>query len=154
MLYAGNASKVKNMLSEDRIKVMTKLAVSEKKHGKENEIASKYYKGDYISYHMIWTGIMATIAYGLGLLLYFGLNFERYMAKMHKMNLPEQGKVVVVLYIICLVAMLTVSYFVYRRKYAQAQNCLKEYCAQMRQLEKIYNNGRHKSHVRQKREEV
>lgn len=142
------------MLSEDKIKVMTKLAVFEKEHGKENEIASKYYKSDYISYHMIWTGIMTTVAYGLGLLLYFGLNFEQYMAKMHTMNLPEQGKVIVALYAICLVAMLTISYFVYKRKYAQAQKCLKEYCAQMHELEKIYNSTRHRSHVRQKREEI
>lgn len=141
------------MLSEDRIRVMTRLAVFEKEHGKENEIASKYYKSDYISYHMIWTGIMTTIAFVLGLLLYFGLNFEHYMEKMHTMNLPEQGKIIVVLYVICLIAMLMISYFIYRKKYMQAQKCLKKYCAQLHELEKIYNREGRKSHMRQKQEE-
>lgn len=141
------------MLNEDRIKVMTGLAVFEKEHGKENEIASRYYKGDYISYHMIWTAIMSTIAFGLGLLLFFGLNFETYMEKMHTMNLLEQGKNIVVLYVVFLVVMLTIAYFWYRNRYRRAKKGLQVYCDKLHDLEKIYNSEIHREHSRPKQED-
>lgn len=141
------------MLNEDRIKVMTDLAVFEKKHGRENEIAARYYKGDYISYNLIWTAIMSTIAFGLGLLLFFGVNFETYMAQMHKMDLPQQGKNIVVLYVVFMAVMLTVSYFVYRRRYMQAKKGLKKYCDKLHELEKIYNEELHREHSRPKQED-
>lgn len=144
------------MLNEERIKVMTRLAVFEKEHGKENEIASKFYKNDYISYHMIWTGIMTTLAYGLGLLLFFLLNYESYMEQMHKMNLFEQGKILIILYICVLVIMETVAWIVYKRKYAAALKSLKEYCDRLHQLERIYNQERHREreYMKQKQEDM
>lgn len=141
------------MLNEDRIKVMTDLAVFEKKHGRENEIASRYYKGDYISYNMIWSAIMSTIAFGIGLLLFFGINFETYMEQMHKMNLPQQGKNIIILYVVFLTIMLTISYFVYRRRYMRARKGLKKYCDKLHELEKIYNEELHREHSRPKQED-
>lgn len=140
------------MLSEDRIKVMTRLAVFEKEHAKENEIASKFYKNDYVSYHMIWTGVTTTIAYGLCLLLFFLLNFESYMNKMHTMNLLEQGKIIIILYICAMVFMLTVAWFFYRKKYESAKKRLKEYCNRLHDLEKIYNEERYREYTKHRQE--
>ncbi len=139
------------MLSEDRIKVMTKLAVFEKEHGKENEIASKFYKNDYVSYNMIWTGVMTTIAYGLGLVVFFWLNFEGYMEHMHTMHLVEQGKIMIVLYLCVLAVMLILSWFLYRKRYVNARKGLKEYCDKLHELEKIYNQE-HREYMRQRQE--
>lgn len=140
------------MLNEDRIKVMTRLAVFEKEHGRENEIASRFYKADYISYYMIWTGIMTTIAYVLGLGLFFALNFERYMENMHKMHLWEQGKIMIAIYVIILTAMLMLSWFIYRRRYKKAKKGLEEYCDLLHELEKIYNSERHREHIKTRQE--
>lgn len=136
------------MLNEERIHAMTKLAVFEQEHGKENEIASKFYKSDYVSYQMIWTGIMTTIAFALGIALYLGLNFEEYLSNMHKMDLIGQGKIVVVLYLAVLVFMLIVSWFLFRKRYRDAQKTLKEYCDKLRELERIYNSERHKDYTK------
>lgn len=140
------------MLNEDRIRVMTKLAVLEQEHGKENEIASKFYKNDYVSYNMIWTGIMTTIAFGLGLLLFFLLNFEGYMERMHTMDLVAQGKIVIMLYICVLAFMLILSWFIYRKRYVNARKGLKEYCDTLHLLEKIYNQERHREHTKHRQE--
>lgn len=139
------------MLNEDRIKVMTRLAVCEKAHGKEYEIASRYYKNDYISYNMIWTAVMTTIAYALCLLLYFLLNFEGYMEHMHTMNLLEQGKIIIILYLCVLSVMLIISWFLYRRRYIRAHRELKKYCEQLHDLEKIYNQE-HRDYMKQRQE--
>lgn len=137
------------MLNEERIKVMTRLAVFEKEHGKENAVASKFYKSDYIGYNMLWTAIMTTIAYALGLALFFALNFEEYMAKLHKMNLIEQAKIVIVLYVMILTVMLMISYFLYRKRYHKAQKGLKKYCGMLHDLEKLYNSERHREKTKQ-----
>lgn len=141
------------MLNEDRIRVMTRLAAFEKKHEKEIEIASTYYKGDYISYRVIWTGIMTTIAFMLGLGLYFAINFEYYMANMHKMNLVSKGQVVIILYIVCMAVMLSISFFVYRTRYRHAQKCVDEYIKRLRELERNYNNEKRREDLRRKQEE-
>lgn len=140
------------MLSEDKIRVMTRLAVFEKEHGKENEVASRFYKNDYISYHMIWAGIMTTIAYGFGLLLFFLLNFDKYMGQMHTMDLVKQGKMMALIYVCVLVVMLTISWFVYKKRYAEAQKYLNQYCDELRELEKIYNKELKREHMRLKQE--
>lgn len=140
------------MLNEDRIKVMTRLAVFEKEHDKEIEIASKFYKSDYVSYNMIWTGVITTIAYCLGLALFFGLNFEGYMEHMHTMNLVEQGKIMIIIYVCVLTVMVTAAWIFYRRKYNKAQRDLKEYCNRLKELEKIYNQERHREYTKLKQE--
>lgn len=142
------------MLNEERIRAMTKLAVFEQEHGRENEIASKFYKNDYVSYQMIWTGIMTTIAFVLGTALYLGLNLEEYLNSMHTMDLIGQGKIAVVLYLAILVFMLIVSWFLYRKRYRNAQKSLKEYCEKLRELERIYNSERHKDYTKQKQEDM
>lgn len=139
------------MLNEDRIRVMTRLAAFEKEHAKENESASRFYKGDYISYNMIWAGIMATIAFLCGLGIFFFLNFDTYMANMHKMDLFGQGKIIIMLYIVFLAAVLTISYFIYRKRYLTAQKRLNEYCGMLHDLERIYNNERHREYTNQGR---
>ena len=144
------------MLSEDRIKVMTKLAVFEKEHGKENEIASHYYKSDYISYHMIWTAIATTGAYLLMLVLYFAVNFDNYMENMHKMKLGDMaalGKNMIFLYIVLMVLMLMSSFFFYRKKYRSAQKGLEEYCRRLHDLERIYNSRRPKKRTTVRQED-
>lgn len=135
------------MLNEDRIKVMTKLAIFEKEHGKENEIASKFYKGDYVSYYMVWTGVMTTIAYLLGLVGFFILNFEKYMENMHMMDLWGQAKIIISFYIGIVTAMVMISYFVYRKRYKNAQKRLQKYCDLLHDLEKNYNNERYKEYT-------
>lgn len=141
------------MLNEDRIKEMTKLAVFEKEHEQEKEIAINYYRKDYVSYHMIWCGIMTTIAYFFCLVLYFALNYEDYMAHMHTMDLVNQGKIIVILYIILLVVMVTISYFIYKKRYKDAQRWMKEYCRRLHELERLYNSERHREYSKQKQED-
>lgn len=142
------------MLNEERIRVMTKLAVFEQEHGKENKIASRFYKSDYVSYQMIWTGIMTTIAFVLGITLYLGLNIEQYLNHMHQMDLIGQAKIVIVLYLSVLALMLIVSWFLFRKKYKNAQKTLKEYCDKLRELEHIYNSERHKDYTKRKQEDI
>lgn len=58
---------------------MTRLAVFETEKGRQADIASHYYKNDYISYHLIWTAIAATFAYILIVGLFVFCRMEYYI---------------------------------------------------------------------------
>lgn len=67
------------MLNEDKVRQMTRLAVFETEKGRQADIASHYYKNDYISYHLIWTAIAATFAYILIVGLFVFCRMEYYI---------------------------------------------------------------------------
>lgn len=126
------------MLNEDRIKLMTKLAIYEEKEGKEHIKVGSYYKNDYLSIHLIWTGITTTIAYALIVLLWVGYKIEYFMENIHKMNLPALGRGILLGYILFLIAFLVIAYFIYSRRYQRAKRSLKKYNNQLRTLDKMY----------------
>ncbi len=61
------------MLNNDRIRLMTKLAIYENKEGKEDIRLSKYYKMDYVRLEMIKSIIFVSIAYVLvaGMIIFY-----------------------------------------------------------------------------------
>lgn len=67
------------MLNEDKVRQMTRLAVFETEKGRQADIASHYYKNDYISYHLIWTAIASTFAYILIVGLFVFCRMEYYI---------------------------------------------------------------------------
>lgn len=135
------------MLDEDKIRVMTKLAVFEKKEEDTLQIASKYYKYDYISYSMIWTAIATTISFVLGVALYLFCRMDYYINNIQKINLVKMGVLLLIIYLIILAFFEVFSFFYYRKKYSCSEKKIKKYCAGLKELEKIYN----KEHLRQTR---
>lgn len=135
------------MLDEDKIRVMTKLAVFEKEKGPQTEIASRYYKNDYISYHMIWTAISATLSFIFIVGLFVFCRMEYYINHLQDLNFVSVAIVLGVVYICYLLFFEILAFFIYRRRYNKAQKFLKEYCRELKELEKIYN----KEHLRQTR---
>lgn len=138
------------MLDEDKIRVMTKLAVFDKEEGNKAEIASHYYKNDYISYNMIWTGITTTVAYVLSVGLCFFCKMEYFLNHLQNIKISHFITILIILYLVILVVFETVAFMIYRKRYDVAQNKIKSYCNDLKELEKIYN----KEHLRQTRAKV
>ncbi len=67
------------MLNEERIKLMTKLALYEQKEGKRDIPMSHYYKGDYVSYHMIRSSILATLGFLFCVAVWFAFHLSYFM---------------------------------------------------------------------------
>ena len=62
------------MLNEEKIKLMTAMAVYEEKYGKQDRIADSYYMGDYIFKKNSWTRILIFAAFVILALMYVGFN--------------------------------------------------------------------------------
>lgn len=135
------------MLDEDKIRQMTRLAVFEKEKGAWTEIASQYYKSDYISYNMIWTGIAITVAYILSIALYVFCRMEYYMNNLQTLKVKPVLITLGIIYVCVLILFEVIAFCIYSRRYKKAEKYLKEYCLELKELEKIYN----KEHLRQTR---
>lgn len=130
------------MLDEDKIRVMTGLAVFEKDKGQQAMIASRYYKGDYVSYHMIWTAISSTVAYLLLLFLVIFARLEYFMSRLQSLNVQRVCLVIGLSYVAFLLCFQVVAFVLYRGRFRKAEKLLSEYCDGLKALEKVYNKGR------------
>ena len=74
------------MINEEKVKIMTKLAMYEQGKGRKYLPVSKYYRSDYIGLALIKNFFLVTIGYCLSVAavaVYFG---EYLLENIHKMN--------------------------------------------------------------------
>lgn len=64
------------MLNENKIKMMTKMAIYEKNQGRQMLKNARYYKGDYIALSVLKSTIATTFAYIIVFLMYILCDVE------------------------------------------------------------------------------
>lgn len=129
------------MLNEERIKLMTKLALYEQKEGKKDIPMSRYYKGDYVSYHMIRSGILATIGFLLCVAVWFAFHLSYFMEENNIVKLDVMtaiGKNVLIIYILFMAAYQAITYVVYATRFIKVRENLKQYNGNLKKLNKMY----------------
>ena len=126
------------MLNEDKIKLMTGIAMFEKREGKNIFPANRYFQGDYISSRMFRSFFSYTLCFILCVLIWVLYNIERLL---NAMNLDEvlviarQGGI---LYGIGLLVYLVITFRVCQKRYEYAKRGMKVYVAKLKRLEKRY----------------
>ncbi len=126
------------MINEEKVKIMTKIAMYEQGAGKKYLPVSKYYRSDYIGLALIKNFFLVTIGYGLAVAavgLYYG---EYLMGNIHKMNIVSLGVYILVGYVIALVGYSILTYIQYSVKYYMAKKSVKAYYSQLTELSRIY----------------
>ena len=126
------------MINEEKVKIMTKLAMYEQGKGRKYLPVSKYYRSDYIGLALIKNFFLVTIGYCLSVAavaVYFG---EYLLENIHKMNLIMLGVYIVIGYLIVLVAYSVLTYY-------RAKKSVREYYSQLTELNKIYAREEKKS---------
>lgn len=126
------------MINQEKIALMTKLAVYEKNEGKKNIPMGKYYKEDYVSLHMINTVIVATFSYILILAAIVFSHIEEMMAEIANMDFIKMGKDIAIGYVVMLLAYLLISYIVFSIKFKRGRKSLNEYNGNLKKLYNIY----------------
>lgn len=126
------------MLNNDKIRLMTKLALYEQKEGKKDIAGGKYYRSDYVSLAMINSAIIATLAYILILGSIVLVNIETVLSVMTTFDMLELGRIVVVAYIIYMLIYLTITYIISRLRYDNIKSELKNYDNNLKELYTIY----------------
>lgn len=125
------------MLNEEKIKLMSRLAMYEQGEGKKEIPMSRYFRSDYIGLHMVKSLIVVTIGYVLLIVLSILYDVEDFLEKVVTLNLIETGKKVLIGYLIFLAVYTVISYIVYRHRFLETRQGLRKYNARLLQLRDI-----------------
>ena len=133
------------MLSQERIKLMTKMAAYEENEGKKYMSIGRYFRSDYMGMQVIRSVICGTLAFFLLAGLYVYYHFETMMQDIYKMDLLLLGRRVLFYYIVFIAAYSVITYVIYSFRYSRAKRSLKHYYYHLKQLAAIYDieKGRH-----------
>lgn len=133
------------MLSQERIKLMTKMAAYEENEGKKYMSIGSYFRSDYMGMQFIRSVISGTLAFFLLAGLYVYYHFETMMQDIYKMDLLLLGRRVLFYYIVFIAAYSVITYVIYSFRYSRAKRSLKHYYYHLKQLAAIYDieKGRH-----------
>lgn len=126
------------MLNEEKVKLMTKLAIYEQNEGKDDLPLSKYYRTDYLTLKMINSAIAMTVGYLVLLLTILLVNVEEMLAKMVSIDILSMGKVLLLIYAILFAINMVVTYFVYSYKFKKSRKNLNKYNDKLKELYTIY----------------
>lgn len=125
------------MLDEKKIKLMTKIAIYEKKERKDLEIASKSFKVDYVTMQMIYTAVAATMGYFCLVALYVLGNLEDLFLNAGSIDFPKLIESAIRNYVLCLIVFLVIALFFYSQKYDKAFRKVKKDFTNLKNLSKL-----------------
>ena len=120
---------------------MTKLAVYEKKDGKEDIYLSKYYKTDYVRFQVLKAIITATIGYALiiGLIAFYKIEYLIKNAVV--LDYKQIGTYVLGFYLMTITIYGLGALIIYSMKYDASRKKLSRYFKLLKKLEKLYNES-------------
>jgi hypothetical protein len=127
------------MLSQERIKLMTKMAAYEENEGKKYMSIGSYFRSDYMGLQIIRAVISATLAFLLICAFYLYYHFESFMQDIYKKDLLALGRQLLLYYVIFVAAYALITYIVYSFRYSKAKRSLKRYYHHLKQLAAIYD---------------
>lgn len=133
------------MLNFKKIRLMTKLAVYEKKDGKEDIYLSKYYKTDYVRFQVLKSIITTTIGYVLIIALIVFYNLEYLIKNAVTLDYKLLGTYVLGFYIMTITVFGLGALIIYSMKYDASRMKLSRYFKLLKRMEKIYNESSHDS---------
>ena len=122
------------MLSEERIKLMTKMAAYEANEGKKNVAVSSYFRGDYMGAQVLVGAICGTIAFATIFAMYMFYDIENFMVNFYKMDIVEFATGVLKKYVIFLAIYMVISYFVALFKHNKAKKHIENYKTALKAL--------------------
>lgn len=126
------------MLNEDKIKLMTGIAMFEKREGKAIFPANRYFRSDYISSRMLRSFFSYTLCYILCVLVWVLYSIERLLNAVNLDELIVMAKTAALFYAAGLIVYLIITFLVYRKRYEYARRGMKVYVAKLKRLEKRY----------------
>lgn len=130
------------MLNQEKIVVMTKMAVYEETEGKKNIAIGNYFKSDYVLWNIVKCFVGATVAYMICLGLYVLYDFEILLQDIYKMDLVAFVEDLIYKYLVFIGVYLVFSYVYYMIKYEMVRGSLRAYYRSLNSLIKIYKKER------------
>lgn len=126
-----------DMLDEERIRLMTKMASYEEGEGKDYIPIKQYYRKDYVVLGMLKTFITSSIAFGILFVCVVLYEMDNITEILSDRNPAELGMYVLAIYIGFAAIYQVIALFVYNRRYTKANASIKEYYSVIKRVEKL-----------------
>ncbi len=130
------------MLNENKVKMMTKMAIYEKNEGKKMLRNARYYKGDYVALAALKSTITTTLAFIIIVIMIAISNTETIIRQINSMDYATLGKKIAVYYIISLIIYAIISGVYSAYQYDKSRSGIKRYFMRLNKLERFYNGQR------------
>lgn len=132
------------MLKEEKIRLMTRLAIYENREGKKTKRIAKYFRGDFVSWNVIKTGLSVTIAYVVLVALWAVYTMEELLESITTLDVMDLAQNILLRYLGILAVFIVISYVVYTLRYEKAKRSLKKFYKNLRRLEQVGLEGTRK----------
>ena len=135
---------VKTVLNENKVKMMTRMAIYEKNEGKKMLRTAKFFKGDYVSLAVLKSTIATTFAFIIVALMVVLCNTESIIRQINSMDYVALGKKIIVYYVLALIVYAVISGIYSAYQYDKTRSGIKKYVMRLNKLERFYNLQRKK----------
>lgn len=126
------------MLSEERVRLMTKMQMFEDREGDRTAPMVNYYKTDYVAKELLISILSGTLAFGLLMVMIFADDLEALLIRVDFDNIAGTFRVIAGRYLIFLVIFLVITFIIYTIRYNHGRKLVKKYYQQLGALEKLY----------------
>lgn len=133
------------LLNENKVKMMTKMAIYEKNEGRKMIKTAKYFKSDYIAFGVLRTLITTTIAFIIMLVMGVLYNIDKIITDINNLDYSAIVTGIIICYIVMLILFSVIALIVYSRQYDNSRKGLKRYFSRLNKLERFYNGHKRKN---------
>ena len=126
------------MLNEDKIQLMTGIAMFEKKEGKDMVPAESMFRSDYVGSQMLKSFLRFTCSFLIGAMVWALYSADQLLSTITVEHLVHMGVRAAVFYGVGLFLYLWITYSIYSKKYDCSKKTVRVYMAKLKRLHKRY----------------
>ena len=126
------------MVNMRKVRLMTKLAIYEKKEGKEDIKLGKYFRRDYVRLKILHNIVAVTIGYIMVLAMVMAYQMEYLIKEAVNLDYIGMGKTILGIYVIVVTVYIMAAMVGYGLYYDYSRKKLAKYFRMLRRLRSLY----------------
>lgn len=130
------------MVNEEKVRIMTQIALDETKNYKEEIKEGGYYKSDYVRSHIISVIWNLTVSYLLILFLIALYHADYIFVNVVRIEYEKLGFAIFGIYVVLIILSIFFSYFYFTKKYAKNTLALRDYYGKLKKLDDFYTQSK------------
>ena len=127
------------MLKKEKIRLMTDIAIYEKKYEKDVFKINKFYKSDYIFWNMMLALIRYTVCFAVCFMLYVLFQSDSFFYSINVDGIMSMLTRLIIIFVLGAVIYLFISGAVYSARYKRARKGMLFYATKLKRLARRYN---------------
>lgn len=131
------------MVDENKVKLMTKISIFEKKENKDGIPMSKFFERDYVRFNVLKTLVAATIVYWTVVGAYVFVSFEVILAQINNMDYFGVMYRILGWYVVFCFCYFVFAYLVYAYRYNSKRKGLAQYNSNLKDLIELSGGPMH-----------